>query len=116
MSEENGWITVGTTERVEIDPAYPNGSAPAESPESASEVQVMKTGTAGPELMSSGSYAIYRTPSGGWHISYIPSDTEKMGHFEIPAVAVQMFQQLQSGEGLPNPIEMVRRMMAARNG
>jgi hypothetical protein len=72
--------------------------------------------TTEPELMSAGSYAIYKTPSGGWHISYIPNDTDKMGHFEIPAIAVQMFRQLQAGEGLPSPMEMVKRMMAARNG
>jgi hypothetical protein len=70
----------------------------------------------GPKLMSQGSYAIYETPAGGWHVSYLPHDTEKTQHFEIPALAVQMFRQMQSGKGLPSPMEMMKKMMAARNG
>jgi hypothetical protein len=90
-----------------------NGSVPAESPQSESEAAVMKTQTAGPELMSEGSYAIYRTPSGGWHVAYLPTDTEKTQHFEIPAIAVQLFQQMQAGN-MPSPVEMLKKMVAAR--
>jgi hypothetical protein len=89
MSEENGWVAVGNTEPVEIVEA------------------------SGPELMSEGSYAIYRTPSGGWHVAYLPTDTEKTQHFEIPAIAVQLFQQMQAGN-MPSPVEMLKKMVAAR--
>lgn len=82
--------------------------------EESTSPQTAELARTGPELMSAGSYAIYRTPSGGWHISYVPNDTDKMGHFEIPAIAVQMFQQMQNGEGLPSPMEIVKKMIAAR--
>lgn len=85
-------------------------SEASETPENSAVVESIRA----PELMSAGSYAIYRTPSGGWHISYVPNDTDKMGHFEIPAIAVQMFQQMQNGEGLPSPMEMIKKMIAAR--
>jgi len=87
---------------------------PVEMPED--EVQVMETAIEGPELMSAGSYAIYKTPSGAWHIAYQPNDTDKMGHFEIPAIAVQMLQQMQNGNGLPSPMEMLKKMVASRGG
>jgi hypothetical protein len=102
MSE---WVTITPSENGQLTPVETNDDP---NPD--------KYLAPAPELMSAGSYAIYKTPSGGWHISYIPNDTDKMGHFEIPAIAVQMFQQLQAGEGLPSPMEMVKRMMAARNG
>jgi hypothetical protein len=91
-----------------------NGSDPSESPKSESVAEVMQTRTEGPRLMSQGSYAIYETPAGGWHVAYLPSGTEKTQHFEIPALAVQLFRQMQAGEGLPSPMEMVKRMMSAR--
>lgn len=69
-----------------------------------------------PEMMSTGMYAIFKTPEGGWVVSYLPSDTEEEGHFQIPAVAVQLLQSMMRGEPLPNPMELVKTMMAARKG
>jgi hypothetical protein len=63
-----------------------------------------------PELMSQGTYAIYKTPEGGWHIAYLPSDTTDTQHFEIPAMAVQLFQAMQRGE-MPSPLSMMKKMM-----
>lgn len=101
MSE---WVTIS------------NGSEPTASPESESAAEIMKTPTVGPELMSTGTYAIYKTISGGWHIAYQPNDVDHLCHFEIPAIAVQMFEQVQNGEGMPSPMEMVKKMLAARGG
>jgi hypothetical protein len=78
------------------------------------EVAANGNGNGSPILMSQGEYAIYRTPSGGWHIAYVPSDTDDTGHFEIPAMAVQLLQGMMRGEPLPNPMEMVKGIMAAR--
>lgn len=81
--------------------------------EEMTEVENVQTNS-GPELMSTGTYAIYKTPQGGWHIAYVPADSPETMHFEIPALAVNLFQQMQRGEGLPNPVQMVKQMMEAR--
>jgi hypothetical protein len=98
---------------VEI-PSTETGSVAPETPKKSGDETESGSDRGTPELMSSGTYAIYKTPEGGWHIAYIPSDIEETQHFEIPAIAVRLFQQMQRGEGLPSPAQMVRQMLEAR--
>jgi hypothetical protein len=92
-----------------------DGSVVPETPKkSADETERAATGT--PDVavpMSSGTYAIYQTPQGGWHIAYLPSDTTDTQHFEIPAMAVQLFQAMQRGE-MPSPFAMMKKLMSER--
>lgn len=99
----------------EIDSSVPgegtSGDGASESGSGSSEVKaVIVAGDETPKCLSQGTYAIYQTPEGGWHIAYLPSDTPDTQHFEIPAMAVQLFQAMQRGE-MPSPISMMKKMM-----
>lgn len=51
----------------------------------------------GPELIVEGKFAIYQTPNGGYHLVYRPSTSEEDHHFEVPAAASAIFQQVMGG-------------------
>jgi len=89
-----------------------DGSVAPEIPKKSTD-DTEKAVTGAPDLMSQGTYAIYQTPQGGWHIAYLPSDTEETQHFEIPAMAVQLFQTMQRGE-MPSPFQMMKKLMSER--
>jgi hypothetical protein len=73
---------------------------------------------AGPELLHAGIYALYRTPSGGLHLTYRPEGQKADTHLpEVPPAAVAMLGQLMARpEGAPPPglREMVGMMRALK--
>lgn len=89
----------------------PTGSVVPETPKKSGDETESGSDRDTPQLMSQGTYAIYQTVEGGWHIAYLPSDTQDTQHFEIPTMAVQLFQAMQRGE-MPSPLSMMKKMMS----
>jgi hypothetical protein len=64
---------------------------------------------AAPEPILKGRFNLYETPDGGWHIAYIPDDTDETKHLEIPAMVIRMARA--SAEGKLNPMQALKEMM-----
>lgn len=88
----------------------PAGSVAPETPKKSGDETESGSDRGTPELMSAGTYAVYKTPAGGWHVAFVPQDTGKTEHFEIPPMAVQLFQAMQRGE-MPSPLAMMKKMV-----
>lgn len=53
-----------------------------------------------PKLMLTGTFSLYETPDGGYHIAYRPQDTEDDQHLEFPGAMVKMARRMQSMGGI----------------
>jgi hypothetical protein len=63
-----------------------------------------------PEPFLRGTFALYETPDGGYHIAYKPDGEEDTRHAEIPGAALKMAQAL---SGSKNPFAVIGKMMGA---
>lgn len=65
-----------------------------------------------PKLIITGTFSLYETPDGGFHIAYRPKDADADEHLEFPGHMVKMARRLQ---GLPGgPAAMFGRLMGGR--
>lgn len=51
-----------------------------------------------PEMVSEGTYRIYRTPTGALHIAYRTAESTEDAHFEIQPFIVKLAEQAMNGE------------------
>jgi hypothetical protein len=63
---------------------------------------------------SQGTYAIYDTPAGGYHLAYRPKDATADEHLEIPPFIVKMARNAAEGKvPIPGPLgKLVERALA----
>lgn len=61
-----------------------------------------------------GRFAVYDTPGGGIHISWIPDDmpAEETQHIDLPGPIVTIIKQVGDG-GIKNPMDIVKAVMGA---
>lgn len=84
---------------------------------------------AAPLLLHAGTYAVYRTPSGGMHVTYRRETAlnEETGQLEavdetdehlpeMPAPVVGMLRKMARTGERPNPMTMLKMMMDGGNG
>lgn len=71
--------------------------APADTPPEAGVVP------AAPELLSSGTYATYRTPGGGLVISYRPVDATEDQMLSLPPKIIALAERFAAGD-MPGPL------------
>jgi hypothetical protein len=83
---------------------------------------------AGPVLVHSGQYALWRTPAGGLHISFrrLAAADEATGEVlviegapdehlpEIPPIAVAMIEKMMTTGERPSPVAILKAMMAGQ--
>ena len=65
-------------------------------------------GAAAPEPFMKGTFSVYNTPDGGYHIAYKLEGEDETNHAEIPGAALKMASAL---SGTKNPFAMVGKMM-----
>lgn len=53
-----------------------------------------------PKLLLTGTFGLYETPDGGYHIAYRPQDAEEDQHLEFPGAMVKMARRMQSMGGI----------------
>lgn len=52
------------------------------------------------KLILTGTFSLYETPDGGYHIAYRPKDDDADQHMEFPGHMVKMAKRMQSMGGL----------------
>ena len=64
-----------------------------------------------PQLLVSGTFALYQDPDGGVHLSYRPDGTQEDQHLNAPPALLRMMQGLGEGAG---PLAAFRGMLRIR--
>lgn len=62
-----------------------------------------------PEPYMSGKFALFKTPDGGLHLSYIVDGEEDTRHVQIPPMIFAMAEKMANGESL-NPMSIFQAM------
>lgn len=58
-----------------------------------------------------GRFTLYETPDGGFHVAYLPDDTEETRHLAIPGGIVKLARM--GAEGKLSPVAMARAFMGS---
>ena len=66
------------------------------------------TPTSRPEVLYSGTFSVYNTPDGGYHLVYRLAGEDNDRHFPVPAYLVKMGEQVAAGKKL-NLLQLLKR-------
>jgi hypothetical protein len=75
--------------------------------------EIIKLPSSSPEPSMSGTFALYETPDGGYHLAFRPRGENEDRHIQIPGFMVKMAWQMQDGDGPASLLKsMIRRKKA----